>query len=73
MVRAKFVLSEITELMWGGKRLKFMASYDTMNPEDITFQKATPTGTFEMVCDNPAANEQMHLGKAYYFDISEAS
>lgn len=73
-VRAKFQLQSITEHFWnkGSKTLKFHASYDPSIPEDQRFQQATPSGTFEMQCDNPAALAQFEMGKQYYFDITPA-
>jgi hypothetical protein len=73
-VRAKFTLASITHHMWSGesKTLRFQAQYDTSIPEDQRFQKATPSGHFEMQCDNPAALAQLEMGKAYYFDITPA-
>ncbi|TAM72312.1 hypothetical protein EPN44_15955 [bacterium] len=73
-VRAKFKLTETTKHSWNPKArtLKFQAQYDTRIPEDQRFQEATPSGTFEMLCTNPAANDQFELGKDYYFDITPA-
>ncbi|MFP3186793.1 MAG: hypothetical protein RXR52_36625 [Paraburkholderia sp.] len=72
-VRAKFQLQQVTANHWGpSKTLKFYASYDPSIPEDQRFAKATPSGSFEMTVDNPAALEQFELGKQYYFDITEA-
>lgn len=73
-VRAKFRLDNVTSHSWNAnaRTLKFSAQYDTSIPEDKRFQEATPSGTFEMLCTNPAANEQFVLGKAYYFDITPA-
>jgi hypothetical protein len=73
-VRAKFVLHSITNHHWsaGSKTLHFSAQYDTTIPEDQRFQEATPSGSFEMLCNNPAALAQFELGKAYYFDVSPA-
>jgi hypothetical protein len=74
MVRAKFMLTEVTEGYWNrnSKRLVFSPQYDTSIPEDLRFATATPSGRFEMQVDNPAALAQLELGKTYYFDISEA-
>jgi hypothetical protein len=72
MVRAKFVLSEITDMAWSkvSKRLKFTTQYDQTIPEDVRFCKATPTGEFVMQVDNPAALEQLKLGECYYLDLT---
>ncbi|MFP3564710.1 hypothetical protein [Paraburkholderia sp. SIMBA_030] len=73
-VRAKFQLQSVTAHAWSptSKTLKFSAMYDTSIPEDQRFQKATPSGSFEMTVDNPAALEQFNLGEHYYFDITPA-
>jgi hypothetical protein len=71
-VRAKFTLTAITSHAYGGKTLRFQAVYDQSIPDDRRFQKATPSGTFEMTVDNPAALEQFVLGRAYYFDATPA-
>lgn len=69
-VRAKMVLSEVTELSWGGaKRLKFTSQYDTSIPEDQRFQKATPSASAEFLIDNPVALDQFKLGESYYVDF----
>lgn len=71
MVRAKFCLTSITQQSYGsGRTLRFQPQYDESIPEDKRFAQATPSGSFEMYCDNPAALEQLELGKQYYFDIS---
>jgi len=73
-VRAKFRLDTVSTHSWhaNARTLKFSAQYDTSIPEDQRFQEATPSGTFEMLCTNPAANAQFELGKSYYFDITPA-
>ena len=73
-VRAKFQLQSITAHHWNKdcKTLKFFASYDPSIPEDLRFQKATPSGSFEMTVDNPAALAQFELGNQYYFDVTQA-
>jgi hypothetical protein len=72
MVRAKMVLTSVTERSWGGKELEFSSQYDTSIPEDQRFQKATPSATARFQIDNPAALAQFTLGKAYYLDFTEA-
>lgn len=71
-VRAKFTLTAITSHAYGGKTLRFQPVYDQSIPEDQRFQKATPSGQFDMTVDNPVALEQFELGKAYYFDATPA-
>lgn len=69
-VRAKLQLVSITEHDWGGKTLTFHTRYDDTIPEDQRFQKATPSGQFEMLVDNPIALKHFALGKSYYVDFS---
>ena len=71
-VRAKMVLTAVTDFNWGGKSLRFSTQYDASIPEDQRFQKATPSGEISMQVDNPAALAQFALGKAYYVDFNEA-
>lgn len=69
-VRAKLHLKSETTYEWGGKKLAFETRYDPSIPEDIRFQKATPTGEIFMHIDNPAALAQFEMGKDYYVDFS---
>jgi hypothetical protein len=71
-VRAKFQLSHIEQNAWNkdDRKLVFTPQYDQAIPEDQAFAKFTPSGRFEMNCNNPAALEQLELGKYYYFDIT---
>ena len=73
-IRAKLRLENVFAQSWGGAKVVFRCEYDpNLVAEDITFQKATPSGHAEFVIDNPAAAEQLVVGKAYYFDIREVS
>lgn len=72
-VRAKFVVQSITEYQHGGKKITLAPQYDQSIPEDKRFCKATPSGEFWMQIDNPAAAEQLKLGKAFYIDLTEVS
>lgn len=72
-VRAKFKLTEIRRHYWGApqqRTLRFDAQYDPGIPEDQRFYDATPSGHFEMLCNNQAALDQFKLGEDYYFDIT---
>lgn len=69
-VRAKLHLKSETTYEWGGKKLAFETRYDPSIPEDVRFQKATPTGEIHMHIDNPLALSQFELGKDYYVDFS---
>jgi hypothetical protein len=73
-VRAKFQLQEVTSNYWNkeSKTLVFRANYDQNIPEDQRFAKATPSGEFKMLVDNPAALEVLEIGKYYYLDLTAA-
>jgi len=73
-VRAKMALTSITSHAWSpnAKTLRFSAQYDPSILEDQRFQKATPSASFEMQVDNPAAIAQFELGKSYYMDFTPA-
>lgn len=76
-VRAKLMLTESTELSWGAssgtRRLRFDCQYDDGIPEDMRFQKATPSGHIELLIDNPSALGEMKLGNQYYVDFNPCS
>lgn len=68
-IRCKMKLIEISSVYWStGKRLVFQPEYDATIPEDVRFQKATPSGRFEIFVDNAAALASYTLGDFYYFD-----
>lgn len=69
-VRAKFTVQSITEYQYGGKKVVLAPQYDESIPEDQRFAKATPGGEFSMFIDNPAALDQLKLGKAFYIDLT---
>lgn len=71
-VRAKMTLEGVYGQSWGGAKAIFRCVYDPNKEEDKSFQKATPTGSAEFQIDNPAASQQLVIGKAYYFDITPA-
>lgn len=58
---------------WGGSKAIFRCTYDQKVAEDVSFQKATPTGFAEYNIDNPAAAEQLIIGKQYYVDFTLAN
>lgn len=72
MIRAKFILTEITQFNWNkqSQRVKLVPQYDTTIPEDRRFALATPSGELWMQIDNPSAAAALKLGEAYYIDIS---
>ena len=74
-IRCKLRLTEITQCEYSPtvRRLKFTTQYDPAIPEDQRFYKATPSGEFTMLVDNPVALEAFVLGKCYYFDAVACS
>jgi len=70
--RCKMRLNAVFAQQWGGVKAIFSCEYDTETEEDRRFAKATSIGLAEFVIDNPAAMEQLVIGKAYYFDITPA-
>lgn len=71
-VRAKFQVTSVKSFAWNpsSKEITLTPQYDTEIPEDQRFQKATPQGTFTMTVDNPAASDQLELGKFFYIDLT---
>ena len=70
-VRAKFVVSGITDKgPYNPKIVTLSAQYDMSIPEDRRFQKATPWGEIQLHIDNPAAVDQLKIGKGYYVDLT---
>lgn len=70
--RAKFRCMSETRHSYNpeSRTYRFGAIYDPHLPEDQRFAKATPSGTVEIVVDNPAVHYT--LGQDYYFDIIPA-
>ena len=71
-VRAKMKLMGVVPQTWGGFQALFQCQYDPNNADDVKFCKATPNGEARFQIDNPAAIEQLVIGKDYYFDIAPA-
>lgn len=73
-VRAKFKVSEIIEKhfseTYSQKTIVLTPQYDQKIAEDVSFQKATPSGRMEMQIDNPIAIERMPIGKVFYVDFT---
>lgn len=66
-VIAKMRVASIEDFGGTSKRIKLQCIYDpTGIPEDQRFTKATPWGEFCMAVDNPAASEQMPIGREFY-------
>ncbi len=70
-IRCKMRLDNIfRHSQWGGLTAFFSCQYDEkLAKEDVSFQRATPTGTAEFVIDNPKAAEQLEIGAFYYVDF----
>lgn len=69
-IRCKFQCQEVTRKSWGSpeaRTYRFAAIYDPDIPEDQRYSKATPSGTAELLVDNPSA--KFELGKFYYLDF----
>ena len=73
-VRAKFKVTQIIETHlskdYSQKKIVLEPQYDQKLAEDVSFQKATPSGRMEMQIDNPTAIERMPLGQAFYVDFT---
>jgi len=72
MVRAKFQVVEVAQNVSGGeaRKIKLSPIYDQTIPEDRRFAQATPSGELTMYLTNPAAIEQLTLGKFFYLDFT---
>lgn len=72
MVRAKFEVTAITKFSGYGDSCEITLEprYDQSIPEDQQFNKATPTGKLTMWVNNPAAIEELKLGRKFYLDFN---
>ena len=52
------------------QNIRLAASYDTKNPEDVSFAAATPSGTMTFYCDNPAVVGTFRPGQNYYITLT---
>jgi hypothetical protein len=72
-IRCKMQLESVIPSNWGGSQAIFRCQYDQkLCEEDVSFQKATPSGEARFQIDNPKALEQLRLGAYYYVDFSPA-
>jgi len=69
VIRAKFMVQEITKNNWGGTEVLLRPQYDPDLPEDQKFAKATPSGELRMDVDNPKALEELSMGRVFYLDF----
>lgn len=51
------------------QNVRLAASYDTSNPEDVSFAAATPSGELKIYVSNPAVVGTFRPGKNYYLDL----
>lgn len=72
-IRCKMTLENVFANTYGGSKAIFRCTYDSKVAEDVSFQKATPSGMAEFVVDNPKAAEQLVIGQAYYVDFTPAT
>lgn len=69
-IRAKMRLDNIFRNEWGGLKAFFRCEYDQrLAEEDVSFQKATPSGEASFIIDNPKTQEQLVIGRYYYVDF----
>lgn len=67
VIRAKF---EVVDLLGEEKSTVVLEPrYDETLPEDQRFCDATPWGKLEMFVNNPAALEQLQIGRKFYLDL----
>lgn len=51
------------------QNVRLAASYDTANPEDLSFAEATPSGEVKIYVSNPKVIGTFTPGKNYYLDL----
>lgn len=72
MVRCKFVVAAIEDtLSPDTKAVTFVTRYDPNLPEDQRFTRWTPSGSMQVMIDNPRALAELKLGESYYIDITK--
>lgn len=69
-IRCKMQLENVIATQWSGAKAIFRCVYDQRIAEDVSFQKATPSGFAEYQIDNPKAAEQLVIGRYYYVDFT---
>lgn len=71
-IRCKMRLENVIPVAWGGVKAFFSCQYDEkLCKEDLTWQKATPTGQAEYQIDNPEAIKHLVIGAYYYVDFTK--
>ena len=51
------------------QNVRLAASYDTSNPEDVSFAAATPSGKLEIYVSNPSVIGTFRPGQNYYLEL----
>lgn len=73
-VRAKFKVVSVTSFDSSTyKAVKLQAIGADDIPENQRYHKYTPSGSIEILIDNPPASDQLAVGKVFYVDFIEAS
>ena len=74
-VRAKFYVSKLDPYSppsTGGEVVLFPVYSEDPNHENKKFWDATPSGTIQMIINNPAAFERFTMDKQFYVDFTPA-
>lgn len=72
-IRAKFKVVSVelfAATISPSARVKLAPEYDHGIPEDQSFAKATPSGSFEMHTTNPAVLHLLQPGAEFYIDLT---
>lgn len=72
-VRAEFHCNAINKSPDNSTAVAHLIVVTTGSAENESWSKYTPSGQLQMVISNPAAFEQIELGKEYFIDIVPAS
>jgi hypothetical protein len=75
MVRAKFNVESVKHFATVTIEVTLRAvgpkTGETLNPENVSFSRYTPSGTLTMMIDNPSLAGFFKPGKSYYLDFTE--
>lgn len=69
-IRCKFTVSSVTTYQGGNRKVTLAPQYDQSIEEDRRFSKYTPSGSLEMLVDNPNVIDALQLGKTFYIDLT---
>lgn len=70
-VVAKFQVTKVAKTLYGATEVTLTPQYDQNIDEDRRFAKATPSGTIQLLIDNPPAADQLGIGKFFYVNFTE--